>query len=248
MSDEIGSYVIFVVVFVGLFALLIGNMPVSLLLSAEERAGYYGYAIPKGFSTQELSGVTNFQQYNVTYSALYPVAQEYEFNDTVTFRAWFTYFYDPEPGSGVAFQHLYYLGPFPFWDSMRINVPNEYVIYKENLMAHMNNATHHAVFQVSCDHDSAATVWISDSNYTRAEPWTAWDEGKITIGMGFGYSQNMIKLSGWSIMGALLTFQLPTVIGLSGIAGTILSAAITLPLMAMTAYVIFRVIMWIKEL
>jgi len=62
----------------------------------------------------------------------------------------------------------------------------------------------------------------------------SWDANALNFTVGFDYDYNQTSINAFDVMGQIITFQSPD-LGLPGIANTILSAFIALPLWVMTA-------------
>jgi len=238
-SENWKGSVVFIVTFIGIFVLILGNMPSNF---TPPSSSLKGYNIPPNFDPRELGGIEYFLSHDVTMT--FPATTvTYDFNGAtppVNFR--FLVGGSTLGGKNLYFLHSYWYDWF-FLDNMQIENASVYNIYYADIVGHLDEAGNKSKFTpIFCNHVSV-TVWISDWNETRDEVLTAWNtDGKVAVSMGMGIDVASGGLSGWDILGRLMTFQAPEILGLTGIGATILNAAIALPLWAMIAYIALRLL------
>lgn len=237
-SESFGGMAIFVITFLALWILLMTLMPSSFYVMSKQ---YSDYEVPDYFTQEDIQTIKHFQDANVTRGDTIVL----DFNPDANFKfdvVWATAY------DSITFRHwTWELGPF--YDAHAMEVDNaDYIlgdwwISKSLALANWDGSLNASTFYpVRCP-DITVKVWFTDPNQTRNNLSTAWDEGKVTVAMGFGFDDYETKLSAWDIVGRLLTFQSPEIFGLTGAAATVINLVITLPFYVCVAYLIYRLIL-----
>jgi hypothetical protein len=81
--------------------------------------------------------------------------------------------------------------------------------------------------------------WFTDTNKTRNNISDAWDDGKITLSIGFGFDDVTISYTAFNLIGLLLTFQRPDIFGVTGSVAIMLNGIIAIPTFLCIAYLIY---------
>jgi hypothetical protein len=229
---------IFVLVLLGVFFALISTMPSEFFFTPSRT--YMQYIVPDNFNPMELGGIAFFTAHNITYSNMVT----YTFtNSTLELRTHFSDRSYPFVSKVVSFDHLYwYFGPIFLYDEMQVETAGNYYITKADALSHwVSNVSKSKFSPVFCNH-VRVTAWIYDPNSTRDNLGLAWDEGTVTVAIGFGFQYQEASLNGWSLIGALLGFQSPQVFGMTGLGATIANLLIALPIWGCIGYLVVRLL------
>lgn len=246
MSSETESWIkpiVFIVTFLGLFILLLGLMPSGFTPPSSTQ--YSLYDVPANFDARELGGVQYFKQHNVTFSLFGSNCSDFDFNPSVKYL--FRVYAYSNPYYYLIFKHLvWYWGPSFLWQWEFMDHADfyGYRLEREDVETKVDSSNKSKFFPVSCPHISI-TVWISDANATRNDVLASWDDGQVTVSIGLGSDVTTAGIGGWDILGRLLTFQAPEILGMTGDGATILNYAIALPIWAMIGYLITRLLILI---
>jgi hypothetical protein len=241
-NERLGGMLVFVLVFLGVFFVLVASIPAEFFFTPGRT--YQNYVVPDNFDPMELGGIAFFTQHNITVGD----TKYYTFtNSTLELRAIFY------PALGIPrrieFEHLYwYFGPIFLYDSMQIETEGNYYITREDAVSHwISNVSKSKFYPVWCNH-ARVTSWIYDPNSSRDDVGVAWDAGTVTVAIGFGFEYQTAAINGWSLIGALLSFQSPQIFGMTGLGATVMNLIISLPVWGCVGYLVIRILAVIVDM
>jgi len=237
LSEErhIGGMLIFCVVFLGSFIALLAAVPSQFYTYEED---YEQYQYPSYFTMEDVEHIKYFKNITITRG---PGSIYFDFTDQIDFKFIVQW---KSAGDNIVPRHV----TWSWWifviaHTMNIETEGNWWIDKTEAIANWNpelNAS--SFYPVFCNHITVK-VWLTDYNITRNDLEEAWDEGQIDMAIGFGVDDYATKLNIWSVIGRLLSFQAPTIYGLTGISATIINLLICLPLWTCIVYLIYRLIL-----
>jgi len=237
MSEEkhhIGGMLIFCVVFLGSFIALLAAVPSQFYV---DESGYEQYQYPSYFTMEDVEHIKFFKNETIIKGSKF---NYYDFTAEIDF-IFFVHWYS-SPNQIEIFHVTWKWWIFQTAHRLDIEDLGE-AITKEEALTKWNPELNTSVFYpASCNHITVK-IWITDSNTSRNDLSQAWDDGEIQIGIGFGIDDYATKLNIWSVIGRLLTFQTPSIYGLTGISATIIKLLIGLPLWTCIVYLIYRLIL-----
>jgi len=237
---------IFVFTFLALYVILIATMPAEFFYPFTASGSTYDYSF---LSFDDIKNIRFLETVNITRPALFLNDEWFDFTAEINFKMRVTW----ESTNRIWFEHMTweFLG-FQQFDQMKIMEYNviygsaqHFILLKEHVIANWDSEYNASILTpVQCDHVSTK-VWVMDTNTSRNDIEQAWDDGALTISMGFGFSDYETKMSAIDILGRLLLFQAPTIFGLTGDMATIINVILTVPFYAMVGTLIFLVAMMI---
>jgi hypothetical protein len=232
-SEKLGRPLIFVVLFLGLFIVLIATLPPEFLSAGMKE--YQQYNVPSYFSAEDIQTIKYFKQLNLTAMTYFDFNPDINFKFYVQKFGWSGY---PRFFAHVTWEFFGLMAT----DSLKIEYDDAWLYLDEALLNWDETVNASIFYPVACNHVTMK-VWLTDRNISRNDLSVAWWSDELTLGMGFGYQDKEIKLSAWDIIGRLLTFQAPEIFGLSGIFALIVNVIVTLPFYTCIAYLVYRLIL-----
>jgi hypothetical protein len=127
---------------------------------------------------------------------------------------------------------------FSNYNKSKTIVDNEQYLGKPELISQWDAKYNASIFSAT-KQDLITKCWFTDTNTTRNNISDAWDDGEITLSVGFGYDDLTISYSAFNLVGLLLTFQRPDVFGSSGTVAILLNSIIAIPTFLCIAYLIY---------
>jgi hypothetical protein len=246
--------IIFLALFLGLYTSLIALMP-SEFYSSASSGSTFDYSF---LSLEDVRRIRFLDTTNITRQAFLIESEWFDFTPNATYKMkvlWVGSTFPTSPNT-IFFQHCTWESPIGFpapqFDEMQIEnltktfwgspAPYHYILTKAHAVAHWSSLYNASIFDpVQCEH-ARTKVWIFDQNTTRNNISQAWDDGKLTFTMGFGYDDMFAKQTSLDILGRILLFQAPTVWGLTGDMATIVNLILTVPFYAMVGVLIFLIV------
>jgi hypothetical protein len=239
MADEdLGGKLVFIVALLGGFILLVSVMPAEFYSIAPDYDEYY---IPDSYGQFNLENL-HFDYFEND-TLLYFDSVDIDFNPEINYRFdvnWWSY------TLGIDFWHWDRDWPVKTAHKMTIyNEPNDVQnIGKSDLEDNWDSINNQSVISPIWCNDISITALFADSDTNRNNITQAWDDGSLEVGIGFGYENaSLVAMSGWDLVGRLLTFQSPDLGMGNASANTLMNGMIALPLWAMIAYLIYRLIL-----
>jgi len=113
-------------------------------------------------------------------------------------------------------------------------------ISKAVLVANFEAAFNATYFSGRCEH-LMTNILISYNWSEYASIGVAFDAGKLGYSLTYDVDYNATGLNGWNIAASLLSFQAPD-IGIGGVGGIIINACVAIPIWALVAYIVFKLI------
>jgi hypothetical protein len=218
MADVQARNVIFFVSILVMFSFLVGLMPVQFYMGSEEEE-YYDYNYPSFFTPSDIEKIKYYDNATLVY-----YGQNWGYFDLgseatgyARFKAWFTY--DLNPPFNPRFVKLSYITWYwwIFESSERCHFEGKFVKDMEDhperirLVDCTNNWDsdyNSSRFTAESYNSPLVQMWITDTNTTRNDITEAWvTDGNITVTLGMGFTDFETKLSSWSILASLLTYQ-----------------------------------------
>jgi len=241
-TEKLSGMIVFSLVFLGLFIALIGIKPSEFYWS--QARTYQQYEYPDYFTQEDIQYIRYFINKSVTRPAPWYPPNEVWFDFTTKganlkiIVTWYGTDIDKITFERVTWEWwIFFTASYLTIDDFGGELTKQEVISK------WDDSINASVIYPVYDDVVTLKVWITDSNETRNNINTAWDEGNLFIGIGFGFEDLETKLSAWDIIGRLLTFQSPEIFGLTGATATVLNLVIALPLWGCVAYLITRLIL-----
>lgn len=235
--------IVFLALFLGLYTTTLALIPSEFYYAATASGSTFDFSF---LSLEDVRKIRFLEQVNITRSAF---AQGwFDFTPDASYKM--RVIWDGSLNL-IWFEHLTWeFLIFQQFDQMQIeNIPVgdiellEHSWLTKNYTISKWNPKYNASIldPVECPH-VRTKVWIIDQNSTRNNIGSAWDEGKLTISMGFGYDDMFAKQSSLDILGRILLFQAPTIFGLTGDMATIVNLILTVPFYAMVGVLIMLII------
>jgi len=243
----LGGMLIFCIVFLGIFIALAGVVPSEFFVQTKT---YTQYDYPEYFTPEDVQTIKHFLNRSIQKDGPEIVFDFNAADNPVNFKFHMWWWEVPElPSGGAITAHHRIWELWIFYKIHAMKIPNG-IFFKEAwwfdktlIASNYDDETKASIFYpVKCEHITIK-IWVTDYNATRKDLSAAWDEGKVMVGIGFGFEDYQTKLSAWDIIGRLLTFQSPEVFGLSGAAATILNLVVALPVWTSIAYLVYRLIL-----
>jgi hypothetical protein len=234
--EDLGAKLLFIISFLGLFFLIIAIAPSIMIYGTPV---YKQYEVPTYFSAQDIQAIKYFKNYTVNIGDNIVV----DFTPTPNYKFYLRWQNPPFVPSYLWLVHV----DWEFWFIIHEhslfwnNQSNIEYPQREFFEQHWDSKNNVSVSYAHCI-DITVKVWVGDTNNTRNNITSAWNDGHLQVGIGFGYSDTEVKLSSWDIITRLLTFQAPQIFG-SGSIGLAVNVIIALPIYAMIAYLIYRLVL-----
>jgi len=239
------SMLIFSVCYLGIFFLLMSALPVlapNLLYGGKQYA-----SIPqKEFLSQDdIESIKYLEGYNLTF----PISQvTHNFNPAINVKI-VTNWVNINPYIGLehitwelwdgSYPYIYHSDYMIFrFYNLTINQQEYYYLGKTQLNQSWNTKYNASIFSASTA-NLKTKCWFTDTNTTRNNIDDAWDDGEITLSIGFGYDDLTISYNAFNLVGLLLTFQRPDIFGASGTTAILLNMIVALPTFLCIAYLIY---------
>jgi len=238
---DIQPMLVFTVSYLFIFFALMGLMPMlapNLLYGGK---GYQNFDVPDYFSSWDLENIKYFEENNLTFphSIIY-----FDYNPDINVKL-FTKWTVTDP-----YIRLYVVlwEWWVFFTSERMDftsldgasVVNDNYIGKSELLLAWEENFNSSIFTAKAPSGIIKVkCWFTDTNSTRNNISEAWDEGKISLGIGFGMDDVATSYSAFSLIGLLLTFSRPEIFGASGVVAIVLNLIISAPVFLSIAYLIY---------
>jgi len=245
-TDDLGSRIIFIITFLGIFILLVGMIYAESpeLMAAQPQ--YRDVSIPEELEAFDVP-VYSYQQFNVTWTAEGSYSQDFDFDDhgppyVYRLTIWNTtndYGYD-----AVAFFIEWTSYP---WSGYGLDFWFNNTNYDTNLafatMDTIYNATGELIFAMKTEDTTELSflcsfIWNTTAYST---PSDALHNEDMSVYVGRTWEQEMSALNAWSIIAMVLFFQLPDI-------HPSLSLIIGLPIWVSISFIIFIIITKIVEM
>jgi len=240
MPTYVTPMLIFSVSYLFIFGLLIGLMPVlapNLLYSGKE---YSQFDVPDYFSSLDIENIAFFKNQNLVYpqSAIY-----FDYNPDVNVKLYAEWtVINPYINLNVITWEwlIFHTSEYMRFTSTNDLVQNEIWIglmelkdaWQEDFNASIFIAkAPSGIIKVKC--------WFTDTDDTRNDIEEAWDDGEITLGIGFGIDDVETSYNAFSLVGLLLTFTRPEIFGASGTLAITLNLIVAVPVFVAISYLIY---------
>lgn len=242
--------VIFLFVFLGLFALFLTTIPGQFLTSPFSPK-YISKEVREQFKSLDVimysnakTGTISYPDPPLAFEFGLPIGQYLEFDWVTTTVAQYTI-----PFEAIYLRHLVagFGGYWYDYHNLELYYENntkfEFVFgewcLKENLVNAWDSTKNASIFYASCPHIMTSVIMAPwDASWTIAE---SWDNEKLNYTLSYQWNPNSTVFSAFTLLAQLLTFQSPN-LGVPGIFGQILNYLIAAPIWAMIAYLIFKFI------
>jgi len=242
MPTYVTPMLVFSASYLFIFFALMGLMPVfapNLLYGGKE---YTNFEVPDYFSSWDIENIKYFEEVNLTY----PQAKIWiDFNPDINVKLtteWTTQ--NPYIVLNVIlweFWIFYAEEGLRFTSIDKISVIQKQYIGKPELTVSYDETYNSSVFIAEALETGVISVkvWFTDTNTTRNDIGEAFDEGKITMGVGFGIDDVETSYSAFNLIGLLLTFSRPEIFGASGLIAITLNLIVASPVFISIAYLVF---------
>ena len=240
--------VILCVTFLACFIAMIALIPTDFFVASKD---YTQYDVPEYFSQNDIQSIKHFLNYTTPFGE--QTLFDFNLADNPTNQKIRVMWLGP-PTNEESFWFAWinwdaWIGPFymstasSMWitnvnTGQRVNAVN-----KAFLLSAYDADFNTSIFYPVKSEGLTVKVWVYDSNRTRNDISTAWDEHELAMGIGFGFEDYETKLSAWDIVGRLLTFQSPEVFGATGATALALNLVVGIPFWAAVAVCVYLLIM-----
>lgn len=232
MADStIGPMFITVVIFLGIFAFLVGGVPLNVVPMTDQ--GYILKTYPDIFDplTMQKFNFSASESFLLTFTSPENKSDPFYLGNNELVIASYTLL----GSSRLYMQHNTPWFIFSGWHLLQ--TPNLVsLIGLDEVLKYYSNNTDLSVFTLECDHLTLTTIiGFNTSIYNTLE--LAWSNKEIFVTVGIGYDQLLgTRLGAWSLISQLLLFQAPDI-------HPAINGLIAIPLWACIGYVVYRLIL-----
>jgi len=242
MSTRVTPMLIFSVSYLFIFGILIGLMTTFAPNLIYGGKSYSQFEVPDYFEKWDIEKIAFFEEVNLTYPQGYTWI---DFNPdiNVKFTTQWTY-QNPYIVLNVVLWELWFMHAvenLKFTSLDEISVVQETYIGGLEMVKAWNEDTNTSTFMADALETKVISVkvWFSDTNQTRNDIEQAYQDGKITMGLGFGMDDVETAYSVFNLVGLLLTFSRPEIFGASGTIALALNFIISAPVFVSIGYLVF---------
>jgi len=241
---------VFVFTFLGIFALLMANMPGELVVQTFNPSyNRSDEEVKEKFKVADLTMYSNAVSGNISYGS----SKQYDFGlpSGQKLEVWFSQESVATASGYVTFKafelrHLMHEILGWWYDYHRLDWTIENTgrkvydwVLKGDLEEAWNSEVNASVFTAHCDHITTSVLIMPyNSSWTIEE---SWDNGYLGYVLSYEVDWNATGVSAWTITAQLLTFQVPD-LGIPGVGGTIMSYLIAIPVWSLIAYLVYKLV------
>jgi len=239
-----------IITFLFVFATLVNGIPSALLRGNPPPPTRTIAAYPKGqtyFAGNVYVGnYTFFVNHTVTRSLLPPLGRvEFILGQLYVEVDWPSWFPVTDK---IQFAHRYQVVGWLWWEHT-FTQEGEIWVDKTFLLSHIMPKFENTSFWIaSCECGRAIHVYATfdETKYNNLDE--AWDAGELIIGIGAGWEATFVQQNTLNLLLSLLFFQDPAIFSTNLAVGVMLNGIIAIPIWAMLAYLIYRLITFVLHL
>jgi hypothetical protein len=239
----LSKILIFIFVFLGVFALFLALMPGELITSSFTPK-YINKEVQETFDAMDVIMYDNAESGTIAYSDAplefafgLPSGQYLEFDWATLYTEPIIYFRHLVAGVGGWWYDYHNLN---LYDHDHVALQYTDKIVKQDLVDDWDSEKNASIFYAECPHIMTNVIFTPyNSSLTIGE---SWDYNSLNYSMSYSWNPNATAFSAMTILLQLFTFQSPD-LGIPGIGGTIMNYLIAVPIWIMTAYLIAQFIL-----
>jgi len=236
---------VFVFTLLGIFALLMVNMPGELVVQTFNPSyNRSDQEVKEKFKTADLTMYSNAVSGNISYGS----SKQYDFGlpSGQKLEVWFSQESGYPTFKALELRHLMnqFLGAWYDWHRLDWTTKTtgrevKYWVLKDDLEEAWDSTVNASLFTAHCDHITTSVMIMPyNSSWTIGE---SWDNGYLGYVLSYEVDWNATGVSAWTITAQLLTFQVPD-LGIPGVGGTIMSYLIAIPVWSLIAYLVYKLV------
>jgi len=239
---------VFVFVFLGVWALLVGLIPTDFI-TAGFNPTYREMELAEKFSmanvTQYADAGNDFMTFSYSSMDDGPAPPDWELPINNQYLEIWWGFYGPV--RALQFRHTtvtwwgraYYEMPIYGLDGQTLVVESPLILGDQynTLTDNWSDSANASVFYTQ---SPVKASYLLEFNRTRYADWAAaWIGGEISYSISYEINVNATAVSAWTLIGQLLTFQAPS-LSMTGVGGIIINSVIAFPVWALIAYLVYK--------
>lgn len=232
---------IFSVSYLFIFGILVGLMPIvapNLLYGGKD---YAQFDVPDYFDSWDIENIKFLEDNNLTYPQ---PAIDYDYTPDVNVRLYAEWVVlNPYITLDVYTWEfwIFWTAEDMYFTSMqdRPLVENNMYIGKNELVLAWDENFNASIFTAQAEGIIKVKCWFLDTNSTRNDIEQAFDDGKITLAVGFGIDDVETSYNVFTLIGLLLAFSRPEIFGATGIVAVTLNLIVASPVFISIGYLVF---------